>query len=73
MKFTGEVGSARKKICLSATTNPTRSGLGSNWGLRTEKPRTEHLRHGRALRFSVSSSQESVSCVISYRVATVCI
>lgn len=67
MKFTEEVGSTRKKnICLRATTNPTRRSLGSNWGLNTEKSRTERLSHGRAL------SLKSVSRVISHRVAIVC-
>lgn len=66
MKFTGELGSTRKK------SNPTRSDLGSNWGLNTEKPRTERLSNGRDLSFSASSSQKSFSCVISHRVEIVC-
>ena len=44
--------------------------LQGNWGLNIEKPRTERLSHGRTLNFSVPSSQKSVSCVISHRVAT---
>jgi hypothetical protein len=51
MKLTGEIRSARAKICPSATlstTNPTWTDSGSNPGLRGERPATDRLSHGTA-------------------------
>jgi hypothetical protein len=51
MKLIGENRSPRRKTCPSAilsTTNPTWTDLGSNPGLRGERPATNHLSHGTA-------------------------
>jgi hypothetical protein len=52
MKLTGKNRSTRGKPCPSATlstTNPTWTDLGSNPGLRGERPATNLLSHGTAL------------------------
>jgi hypothetical protein len=51
MKLTREHRSTRGKTCSSATlptTNPTWTELGSNPGLRGERPATNRLSHGTA-------------------------
>jgi hypothetical protein len=51
MKWTWENRSNRGKTCPSATlstTNPTWTDLGSNPGLRGERPATNRLSHGTA-------------------------
>jgi hypothetical protein len=51
MKLTGENRSTRGKTCPSATlstTNPTWIDLGSNPGLRCERPTTNRLSRGTA-------------------------
>jgi hypothetical protein len=53
MKLTGKNPSTRGKTCPSAklsTTNPTWTDPGSNPDLRGERPATNRLSHGTALR-----------------------
>jgi hypothetical protein len=53
MVLTGEDPSTGRKICHSATastTNLTWTDLGSNTGLRSEKPASRRLSHGTAFR-----------------------
>jgi hypothetical protein len=52
MTLTGENRRIRRKTCPSATssnTNPTRTDLSANAGLRGEKPATDRLSYGKAL------------------------
>jgi hypothetical protein len=56
MKLTGENRSTQGKTFPSAilsTTNPTWTDPGSNPGLRGDRPATNRLSHGTALRFQV--------------------
>jgi hypothetical protein len=53
MKLTGENRSTQGKPCPSttfSTTNPTSTDQGSNPGLRDERPATNRLSHGTALK-----------------------
>jgi hypothetical protein len=49
MKLTGENRSTRGKTCPSATLSTTWTHLGSNPGLRDERPANNRLSHGTAL------------------------
>jgi hypothetical protein len=54
MILIGENRSTQSKTCPSATlsiTNPTRTGLGLNSSLRSERPVIKHLSHGTASGF----------------------
>jgi hypothetical protein len=68
MKLTGENQSTWGKTCPSATlstTNPTWTDAGSNPGLRGERPATNRLSHGTALR--QCSFRSVVHCVETER------
>jgi hypothetical protein len=49
MKLTGENRSTREKTCPNATLSTTWTHLGSNPGLRGERPANNRLSHGTAL------------------------
>jgi hypothetical protein len=74
MKLTGENRSTRRETCLSATLstiNPTWTNLGSNPGLRGERPATNRLSHGKALiNYCVNTDYSRVKfCVYNLRIS----
>jgi hypothetical protein len=69
MILTGEKCSARTTATLF-TTNSTLTGLGSNPGLRDERPATDRLSHGTAERNQQSVSHIAVHIIQLLRYGT---
>jgi hypothetical protein len=71
MKLTGENPSTERKTCSGATlstTNLTRTNMGSNPGLRGERPATNHLSNGKVFNECYQKMHTNISGVPEYEI-----